>query len=98
MACEVPMVGTRRGGTPDVIQDGVTGLLVQHGDPQGLAEALCTLLGNRDLRRTMGRAGRQRARELFSWERISADVERHFADLAACDSNPSHAAALVSVR
>jgi glycosyltransferase involved in cell wall biosynthesis len=65
------------------VEDGVTGLLVEHGDPRALAEALCTLLGNSDLRRAMGRAGRQRACELFSWDRISADVERCFADLTS---------------
>jgi spore coat protein SA len=83
MASEVPIVGTRRGGTPDVVEDGVTGLLVKHGDPRALAEALCTLLGNGDLRRAMGRAGRQRVRERFSWDGIAADVERHFASLVS---------------
>jgi glycosyltransferase involved in cell wall biosynthesis len=65
MASGKPVVATAVGGIPEVVEDGVTGLLVPPGDPQALAKALGTLLSNRDLRITMGQAARRRAENLF---------------------------------
>jgi glycosyltransferase involved in cell wall biosynthesis len=66
----VPVVATRVGGIVETVKDGKTGLLVEPGDPAALAEAIVCLLKDEDLRRSMGKAGRERAVELFSYERL----------------------------
>jgi glycosyltransferase involved in cell wall biosynthesis len=70
-----PIVACRAGGAPESIADGETGLLVPVGDSSAIAEAVLTLLENRDTARRMGRAGHDRARELFGWSRFVATLE-----------------------
>jgi glycosyltransferase involved in cell wall biosynthesis len=70
MAFGMPVVGTTAGGLPEVVEDGVTGLLVPPGDPQGLAEAVIQLLRDPDLRRRMGEAGRERVSSEFTVDRV----------------------------
>jgi glycosyltransferase involved in cell wall biosynthesis len=65
MAMQLPVVSTRHSGIPEAVIDGVTGVLVQPGDADALAEALELLLGDSDLRRDMGRRGRQAVAETF---------------------------------
>lgn len=60
MAMELPCVGARVSGIPDVIEDGKTGLIVPPADPNALAAALRRLLLDAGLRRAMGAAGRSR--------------------------------------
>ena len=71
MAFGVPVVVTRAGGLPEVVEDGVTGILVPPGDPQALAEAVVLLLRDPDMRERMGQAGRERVLEQFTAERIA---------------------------
>jgi len=59
MAMEIPVVSTRLAGTPEVVHDGKTGLLVQPGDVGQLADALVKLLVDRDACSAMGKAGRE---------------------------------------
>jgi glycosyltransferase involved in cell wall biosynthesis len=59
-ASALPAVGTRINAVPEIIQDGVTGLLVASGDRAGLIRALEALVRSADLREQMGRAARQR--------------------------------------
>ena len=63
MAAGKPVVATRAGGTPEVVVDGETGLLVRPGDVEGLAAALQRLAADPALRRRMGSAGQARAKE-----------------------------------
>jgi glycosyltransferase involved in cell wall biosynthesis len=72
MAHGRPVVATAVGGHLDLVVDGETGLLVPPGDVGALREALERLLGDPELRRRLGAAGRERARERFGWERVTA--------------------------
>jgi spore coat protein SA len=71
MACELPVAAARGGAVPEIVKDGETGFLVDRGNASELAQAVLHLLGNEELRESMGRAGRQRVRELFSWNRTT---------------------------
>jgi glycosyltransferase involved in cell wall biosynthesis len=71
MAAGVPVVATRLFALPEIVEDGVTGLLVAPDDDE-LATALSALLDDDDLRRRMGEAGRAVARERFDAGRTTA--------------------------
>jgi colanic acid/amylovoran biosynthesis glycosyltransferase len=58
MASGMPVVGSRHAGIPELVEDGVSGLLVPERDEQGLADALQRLAGEPGRRAAMGRAGR----------------------------------------
>ncbi len=64
------VVATPVGGIPSVVEGGVSGLLVPAGDADALRAAIERLLGDRDLRRRLGEAGRARVTELCSWPRV----------------------------
>jgi glycosyltransferase involved in cell wall biosynthesis len=68
MACEKPVVATRVGGIPEVVEDGVTGILVPPESPEQLADAVARLLNDPELCVTMGKVGRQRVETLFTPE------------------------------
>jgi glycogen(starch) synthase len=72
MACGVPVIAARAGGLPEIVEDGMTGLLVPAGDAPALANAIVSLLKDRRERTQMGSAGRERARTKFSIEENSA--------------------------
>jgi len=65
MASCKPMVATRVGGIPELVEDAVTGFLVERGDHLAMASRLLELLGKPDLRRQMGSAGRAAAERKF---------------------------------
>lgn len=67
-AAGVPVVATAVGGTPEVIADGVTGLLVPPGNPAALAAGIIAILRDPALARRLGSAGRERLRRLFTFE------------------------------
>jgi glycosyltransferase involved in cell wall biosynthesis len=75
MAAGLPVVATRVGGVPDVVEDGRTGLLVDPGDEDALAGALAALAADDALRGNLGRAGRERS-SLYSWETIIPRIKR----------------------
>lgn len=70
MAARKAAVATAVGGVPEVVEDGVTGLLVPARDHEALAERIVRLLTDPKLRRRMGDAGLERARQLFTVERM----------------------------
>jgi glycosyltransferase involved in cell wall biosynthesis len=69
MACGLPVVGTRVGGVPDLIQHGVSGYLVNRADINAISSALRDLLQAPQLREQFGRASRERAQAQFSLSR-----------------------------
>lgn len=66
MACEVPVIGTRAGGLPEVLTDAEHGYLLEVGDDRGMAEAALRLIFDPARRRAMGAAGRRRVIERFA--------------------------------
>jgi phosphatidylinositol alpha-1,6-mannosyltransferase len=83
MAFGKPVVGGREGGTPDVVAEGETGLLVPHGDVARLADALGRLLGDPHLRQEMGRRGRERVEQRFLFEHFRARLTELLDSLCA---------------
>jgi starch synthase len=77
MACETAVVGSRVGGIPEIVVDGETGYLVEYleEDPEAFAQALADrigrLLDDPALAERMGKAGRRRVLELFTWPVIA---------------------------
>jgi len=71
MACALPVVATRVGGTPEVVLDRETGLLTPARSPKHLATAIEGLLQDASQRRSMGDAGRFRVQRHFSLEAMT---------------------------
>ncbi len=81
MACERPIVATRAGGIPEIVEDGTTGLLVPPRDPRALADAIVRALGDEPLRRRRAQAGVARVRERFTDDRMVAETAAVYATL-----------------
>jgi len=75
MAAGKPVVVTRSGGPPEVVEDGRTGLLVPPADPQALASRICELLRNPGLAATLSRNARAEAESRFSLARMIREYE-----------------------
>jgi glycogen synthase len=80
MACETPVVGSAVGGILEVVQDGITGALVQPGDAGALARAMNAVIGDPARGREMGRAGRRRVEERFGWNAVAERTEAIYAE------------------
>jgi glycosyltransferase involved in cell wall biosynthesis len=78
-----PVVATRVGCLPDLVEDGETGLLVPPNDPAALADALARLLRDGALAAEMGRRGRERFLAQFSLDRFASETERVYGSLLA---------------
>jgi colanic acid/amylovoran biosynthesis glycosyltransferase len=75
MAAGLPVISTALGGVPEMVREGITGLLVPEHQPVVLADALAQILADQRLARSLGEAGRQRAAELFAIDK-SAEALR----------------------
>ena len=81
-AAGLPIIATRRGGIPEVVQDGVNGLLLrQKDDDAELAEQIIGLLSDAPLRQRLGRQGRGWVEANFSWEKIAGDLEQFYDEI-----------------
>src|SRR5262249_29400511 len=76
-----PVVASRVAGTVEQIEDGKSGLLVESGDPQQLAEALLRLTKDPDLRATLGRNAAARARQEFNKNRMVSNTMSVFREM-----------------
>ncbi len=83
MGCEVAVVASDAGGLPEVVEHGVTGLVVPRGNSGALAQAIGTLLADPERRRVMGQAGRERALRLFDWDRSAEQFEQLYREIGA---------------
>lgn len=72
-ACGLPVIGGNSGGTPDAIRHGVTGYLVDPNNVDEIADRILALLRDPDLRKRMGEAGREWAKQ-FTWEAAAQTV------------------------
>lgn len=83
MYAGLPVVATRVGGIPNIVDEGTSGLLVSPGQPQALAEAILELQRDPARRQAMGRAGQLLATANFGAERYVREVDRLYQRLAA---------------
>jgi glycosyltransferase involved in cell wall biosynthesis len=81
MAMGVPVVSANCDGVPDIVQDGVTGILADPRDVEGLTAAVTDLLTDEQKRVAFGRAGSERARTLFSEEKMCGEMEELYRGL-----------------
>jgi glycosyltransferase involved in cell wall biosynthesis len=76
MVFGLPCIGTRRDAMPEIIEDGITGYLVETGDEATLADRLVHLLQDRNLAKRMGEAGHARVMSRFQWSHVAERMDR----------------------
>lgn len=83
MSTELPVVATRAGGIPELVQDGVTGLLAPVGDVQALAEAVIKIFTTPGMQESFGQAGLQRIKQNFHVDKITEQYEDLYKEILA---------------
>ena len=83
MALELPIVSTRVGGVPELIEDGQCGLLAPIGDADGLAAAVSSLLDDSQRRLQFGQAARARVEEKFDFAKRVVSLELYYCQFAS---------------
>jgi glycosyltransferase involved in cell wall biosynthesis len=88
MACATPLVASRAGALPEVVgADGSAAVLVPPADPGGLADALGALLADPARRAALGRAGRARVEQRFTWRAVAAATAEVYTEAIALQRN-----------
>jgi spore coat protein SA len=82
-ASGVPVVVSNSGGLPETVSPGQSGLVFENGNAGELAEAVLSIVGNEDRRRSMGAAARDWVMRTFSWDVIAAQLEQVYAEAVA---------------
>lgn len=80
-AAGVPVVASRVGGLPEMVEQGRTGMLFDSGDVDGLADALTTLLKSPEVAHGMGETGRQRVESIYHVRTMTENYHRHYLEL-----------------
>jgi glycosyltransferase involved in cell wall biosynthesis len=83
MALGVPVVSTRVMGIPELVEDGVSGILVAPGSRAALVDSLRRLAEDHDLRQTLGLAGRRRVEEDYALTRSASTLRALLAERVA---------------
>jgi glycosyltransferase involved in cell wall biosynthesis len=90
MAAGLPIAATDAGGVPEILEDGVTGLLVQPGDPQAMAEAILRILQDNDLALKLGAAARSRVEATYTPQAYRRSLTKlYLATLEAASKSPA---------
>jgi glycosyltransferase involved in cell wall biosynthesis len=92
MALSRPVVASDVGGIPEMVEDGVTGVLVPHDQPQALASAIVRLLRDPELAATIAKAGHDLVHDRFCIELMVRAVEDIYEEGAALVRRPKVAA------
>jgi len=82
---KIPVVATKVGGIPEQIEDGRTGLLVNPGDPAGIAEACIKLLCNPQFASLLAENGYKKALKEWNWDLIAENLKREFENIKTVD-------------
>jgi glycosyltransferase involved in cell wall biosynthesis len=96
MAAGLPVIATCVGGNPEIIVDGINGLLVPPQDEQALAEAILRILQDAHLGRRLSQAGQERVRAKFGFDRLLAELKQLY-DWPGCTSTPRQETTLASI-
>jgi glycosyltransferase involved in cell wall biosynthesis len=80
VACK-PVISSRVGGVPELVEDGETGLLFPAGDAQALADGLFKLLNDRDYAQRLAKAGQRRVESRYDIKRMVDDYHRDYLEL-----------------
>jgi glycosyltransferase involved in cell wall biosynthesis len=80
-AMQIPVVASRVGGIPEAVSDGITGILVPPMDSEAIASAIKKLLASAELRRNMGREGRNFVIEKYEWDKCAQKMEELYHSL-----------------
>jgi glycosyltransferase involved in cell wall biosynthesis len=81
MACEVPVVASRVGGLPEVVEDGVCGYLREPDDVEGMANGAIALLTDPALHKRFAQAGLSRVRRQFCAGRVVPQYEAYYQEV-----------------
>ncbi len=80
-ACAVPVIVARVGGLPEVVEEDVTGIIVERESITGVAQAIVKLVSDPALARQMGAAGQKHVRENYDWQQSVTNMENVYRDL-----------------
>lgn len=83
MACGKPVVATRTGGIPELVDEGETGFLVPFGSPEMISAKLIILLEDEGMRAAMGRRGRERVESQFTWRAVAERIRSAYNEVAS---------------
>jgi L-malate glycosyltransferase len=89
MARGVPVVATAVGGTPEVVEDGVTGFLIPAGDPLAIAERVVRLLKEPALADRLGEEGRRKVEREFAADKMVSEFDRLYRELCQASQRES---------
>ena len=82
LASGLPLIATNTGGTSELVEEGINGLVIKMKDSQDLADKIEILMKDEDLRKRMGEASRKKA-EAMSWEKVAKDYDELYRKIKA---------------
>ena len=81
MGLGIPVIATNTGGIPEIIEDGISGILVPPKDPDSLSQALLDLISDEEKRKQIGEMGYKRFREHFTMSRTIEEIQQLYQEV-----------------